>query len=170
MATAQKQIVEWLAARGMAEYADLFVVEKIDLVALFRLTEHDLKELGVALGDRRKILDWAAELNNAANADIAEDIVRPIVAREASSAERRQVTVLFCDLVDSTGLSRKLDPEDLRAVIRAYQETVSQIVRQLDGFVAGFRGDGVLVYFGYPNAHEDDAERAVRAGLDLVAA
>ncbi|PKP68241.1 MAG: guanylate cyclase, partial [Alphaproteobacteria bacterium HGW-Alphaproteobacteria-5] len=158
-------INDWLAERGMSEYAELFVKQKIDLGVLVQLTEQDLRELGVALGDRRKILGWIAELDKSVAAS------RQAAPTDAAlSAERRQVTVLFSDLVDSTGLSRRLDPEDLRAVIRAYQEAVTKIVRAYDGFVAGFRGDGVLVYFGYPQAHEDDVERAVRAALELVPA
>ena len=87
-----------------------------------------------------------------------------------TDAERRQVTVMFSDLVGSTALSARMDPEDLREVISAYQKCVAETVRRFGGFVAKYMGDGVLVYFGYPQAHEDDAERAVRAGLELVAA
>ena len=86
------------------------------------------------------------------------------------TAERRQVTVMFSDLVGSTALSARMDPEDLREVISAYQKCVAETVRRFGGFVAKYMGDGVLVYFGYPQAHEDDAERAVRAGLELIAA
>ena len=86
------------------------------------------------------------------------------------AAERRQVTVMFSDLVGSTALSARMDPEDLREIISAYQKCVAETVRRFDGFVAKYMGDGVLVYFGYPQAHEDDAERAVRAGLELIAA
>ena len=86
----------------------------------------------------------------------------------ASTAERRQLTVMFCDLVDSTSLSSRLDPEDLREVIAAYHRAVAGVVARFDGFVAKYMGDGVLVYFGYPRAHEDDAERAVRAGLGSI--
>jgi len=171
MVAARTHIDDWLAERGMSEYAELFAKQKIDLNVLGQLTEQDLRELGVALGDRRKILGWIAGLNNvpgAAKSNTSASQAAP--SPEALSAERRQVTVLFSDIVDSTGLSRRLDPEDVREVIRAYQEAVTRAVKHYDGFVAGFRGDGVLVYFGYPQAHEDDTERAVRAALELVPA
>jgi len=169
MANEPKSILNWLAERGMSEYGALFARERIDLDVLPKLTDQDLKDLGIALGDRRKLLTWSAELDGSGVAPSARS--KPEVMASAELAtERRQVTVLFSDLVDSTGLSRRLDPEDLRGVIRAYQEAVTKIVKQYDGFVAGFRGDGVLVYFGYPTAHEDDVERAVRAALELVPA
>ena len=166
----QQQIRDWLNECGMAQYAEAFCAQNVDLAILPDLTEQDLKDLGVLLGDRRKILAWGAGLKRASSAPEGADGEPGPSQSQSNLGERRQVTVLFCDLVDSTGLSRKLDPEDLRAVIRAYQEAVSKAIRQYDGFVAGFRGDGVLVYFGYPNAHEDDAERAVRAALDLISA
>ena len=93
-----------------------------------------------------------------------------LIEPKAHDAERRQVTVMFSDLVGSTALSARMDPEDLREVISAYQKCVAETVRRFGGFVAKYMGDGVLVYFGYPQAHEDDAERAVRAGLELIAA
>ena len=162
MSHSQRTIAEWLFERGMSEYAELFAKQKIDFSILPQLTEQDLKELGVALGDRRKFLGWFAELLEGG----------PIANNTGNnfSAERRQVTVLFCDLVDSTGLARRLDPEDTRDVIRAYQDAVTAIVRTYDGFVGGYRGDGVLICFGYPLAHEDDVERAVQAAIAIVAA
>jgi class 3 adenylate cyclase len=90
--------------------------------------------------------------------------------RPRDAAERRQVTVMFSDLVGSTALSARMDPEDLREIIAAYQECVAETVKRFEGFVAKYMGDGVLIYFGYPQAHEDDAERAVRAGLELIEA
>ena len=132
------------------------------------LTDQDLKDIGVALGHRRKILAAIAEF-----AGVAPAASKPVLAAEPKtrdSAERRQVTVLFSDLVGSTALSARMDPEDLREVISAYQKCVAETVQRFGGFVAKYMGDGVLVYFGYPQAHEDDAERAVRAGLELVAA
>src|SRR5262249_11595491 len=118
-------------------------------------------------GHRRKILASIAELPGAASSKHAkvEGVVEP-----KPQAERRQVTVMFSDLVGSTVLSARMDPEDLREVISAYQKCVAETVRSFGGFVANYMGDGVLVYFGYPEAHEDDAERAVRAGLELIAA
>jgi class 3 adenylate cyclase len=135
------------------------------------LTDHDLEKLGVVLGDRRKMLRAIANLEARKSAPVAT------VATAASTgpspldtAERRQVTVMFSDLVGSTALSGRIDPEDLREVISAYQKCVAETVERFGGFVAKYMGDGVLIYFGYPQAHEDDAERAVRAGLELVAA
>src|SRR6202007_926047 len=135
------------------------------------LTDQDLKELGVAsLGHRRQLLLAIAELNGdqKSTSHPSSETEAPIAPHD--TAERRQVTVMFSDLVGSTALSARMDPEDLREVISAYQKCVSETVQRFGGFVAKFMGDGVLIYFGYPQAHEDDAERAVRAGLELVAA
>ena len=133
----------------------------------------DLLEIGVAsLGHRRKLLRAIADLKvvEKSEPDVAVAAVAPAGPRPQDSAERRQVTVMFSDLVGSTALSASMDPEDLREVISAYQKCVDETVRRYGGFVAKYMGDGVLIYFGYPQAHEDDAERAVRAGLKLVAA
>jgi class 3 adenylate cyclase/predicted ATPase len=163
-----QRIADWLENLGMSEYAARFAENRIDFSVLPDLTDQDLRELGVVLGDRRKLLRAIRELD----ADAAP-LVSPATSSQPvpqDAAERRQVTVLFSDLVGSTALSSYLDPEDLREVISAYQKCVAATVRRLDGFVANYMGDGVLVYFGYPQAHEDDAERAVRAGLELIAA
>ena len=145
---------------------------KIVLISsvLADLTDQDLEKLGVLLGDRRKMLRWIAELKDAEKVVPAVGIATAAYRRLPTSAERRQVTVMFSDLVGSTALSARMDPEDLREVVLAYQNVVAETVRRFDGFIAEYHGDGVLVYFGYPRAHEDDAERAVRAGLELVAA
>ena len=136
------------------------------------LTAEDLKDLGIGIvGHRRKLLDAIAVLRTDANAEGAPTDTVPTIDRSPKDiAERRQVTVMFSDLVGSTTLSASMDPEDLRELISAYHNCVAEIVRRFDGFVAQYLGDGVLVYFGYPQAHEDDAERAVRAGLELTAA
>ena len=163
-----QQIADWLEKLGMSEYAERFAENKIDVSVLHHLTDQDLKDIGVALGHRRKILAAIAEFAGAAPA-----VSKPVLAAEPKtrdSAERRQVTVLFSDLVGSTALSARMDPEDLREVISAYQKCVAETVQRFGGFVAKYMGDGVLIYFGYPQAHEDDAEQAVRAGLELVAA
>jgi len=163
-----QQIADWLEKLGMPEYSERFSENKIDVSVLPHLTDQDLKDIGVALGHRRKILAAIAEF-----AGVARAASKPVLAAEPKtrdSAERRQVTVLFSDLVGSTALSARMDPEDLREVISAYQKCVAETVQRFGGFVAKYMGDGVLVYFGYPQAHEDDAERAVRAGLELVAA
>jgi class 3 adenylate cyclase len=163
-----QQIADWLEKLGMSEYAQRFAENRIDFSVLRDLTDQDLKDLGVVLGDRRKMLRAIGEL-----AVATAPSPKPTPAAEAKSqetAERRQVTVMFSDLVGSTALSARMDPEDLREVISAYQKCVAETVQRFGGFVAKYMGDGVLVYFGYPQAHEDDAERAVHAGLELVAA
>ena len=164
-----QQIADWLEKLGMSEYADRFAENRIDFSVLPDLTDQDLEKLGVLLGDRRKMLRAIAKLE-ALDAPIAVATTTPATPRSVDTAERRQVTVMFSDLVGSTALSARMDPEDLREVISAYQKCVAETVQRFGGFVAKYMGDGVLVYFGYPQAHEDDAERAVRAGLELVAA
>jgi class 3 adenylate cyclase len=159
-------IDEWLASIGLSEYAQRFADNAIDLSVICDLTEQDLKDLGVLLGHRRKILRAIAELDGAAPA-LTEAASEPVPRDEA---ERRHLTVMICDLVGSTALSARLDPEDMRAVIDAYHAACARITRTYDGFLAEFRGDGILAYFGYPLAHEDDAERTVRASLDIIAA
>src|SRR5271170_3977023 len=154
---ATMDVGDWLRSLGLGQYDAAFRDNEIDGEVLPKLTGEDLKELGVgALGHRRKILSAIAELHASA------------AAPAPAQAERRRLTVMFCDLVGSTALSGRLDPEDLREVIRAYQDACSGAVARYDGFVAKFVGDGVLAYFGFPRAHEDDAERAARAGLDIV--
>jgi class 3 adenylate cyclase/tetratricopeptide (TPR) repeat protein len=162
-----QQIAEWLEKLGMSEYADRFAENKIDVSVLRHLTDQDLKDIGVALGHRRKML---AAISAVAAATATEPKVFEPEPKRQDTAERRQVTVMFSDLVGSTALSARMDPEDLREVISAYQKCVAETVQRLGGFVAKYMGDGVLVYFGYPQAHEDDAERAVRAGLELIGA
>jgi class 3 adenylate cyclase len=128
----------------------------------------DLKDLGVTLvGHRRKLLDAIAGLR--AEASRSASLSAALEATD-KAAERRQVTVMFSDLVGSTSLSARMDPEDLREIISAYQTCVASVVRRFEGFIAKYMGDGVLIYFGYPQAHEDDAERAVRAALEAIAA
>ena len=163
-----QQIAEWLEKLGMSEYAQRFAENEIDVSVLRHLTDQDLKDIGVALGHRRKMLAAIAEFAGAAPA--AASLSLAAEPKTQDSAERRQVTVMFSDLVGSTALSARMDPEDLREVISAYQKCVAETVQRFGGFVAKYMGDGVLVYFGYPQAHEDDAERAVRAGLELIAA
>ena len=165
-------VVVWLRSLGLGQYEKVFRENEVDETVLPSLTAEDLKELGVAaLGHRRKILDAIAGLRGDANAtSAAAPDPATVDASPRDTAERRQVTVMFSDLVGSTALSARMDPEDLRDVISAYQKCVAETVRRFGGFVAKYMGDGVLVYFGYPQAHEDDAERAVRAGLELIVA
>src|SRR5215510_12107025 len=162
---AMKGIAEWLASIGLSEYAQRFTDNAIDLSVVRDLTEQDLKDLGVPLGHRRKILRAIAELP-AAPAPI-ETATEPVARDEA---ERRHLTVMICDMVGSTALSARLDPEDMNAVIDAYHTACARIMLTYDGVIGDFRGDGILAYFGYPRAHEDDAERTVRAALDIIAA
>ena len=168
-------IVVWLRSLGLGKYEAIFRENEIDETVLPSLTHENLKELGVAsLGHRVKLLDAIAALRSDASGktpsvDAATTSSTPS-AHPEDRAERRQVTVMFSDLVGSTALSARMDPEDLREVISAYQKCVAETVQRFGGFVAKYMGDGVLIYFGYPQAHEDDAERAVRAGLELVAA
>ena len=152
----------WLRGLGLERYEAAFRENRIEVDVLPSLTAEDLKELGVTLvGDRRRLLDAIAKLG-------VEAPARPVTAAPVrADAERRQLTVMFCDLVGSTALSARLDPEDYREVIAAYHRVVADAVRSFDGFVAKYMGDGVLVYFGYPQAHEDDAERAVAPGCVL---
>jgi class 3 adenylate cyclase len=166
-----QQVADWLQKLGLGKYAQSFAENDINFSILTDLTDQDFKELGVAsLGHRRQLLRAIAELTDGeppSSKPIAE-LIAPAAPRD--TAERRQVTVMFSDLVGSTALSARMDPEDLREVITAYQKCVAESVQGFGGFVAKYMGDGVLIYFGYPQAHEDDAERAVRAGLELVAA
>ena len=157
-------IKEWLNSHGLSEYADRFTKNRIDLSILPDLTDEDLKELGILLGDRRRILRLIAEL--------APKPQVPTIpgSRPLEGAERRQVTVMFADLVGSTALSAGMDPEDLRDVFAAYSSCAEETMTMFGGNVAQYMGDGILVYFGYPHAHEDDAAQAVRAGLALIAA
>jgi class 3 adenylate cyclase len=158
-------IAEWLEKLGFGQYAQRFTENDIDFALLAKLTDANLKELGVtSLGHRMRLLEAIAER---AAPSAALTLAEP---KASDTAERRQVTVMFSDLVGSTALSARMDPEDLREIISAYQKCVAETVQRFGGFVAKYMGDGVLVYFGYPQAHEDDAERAVRAGLELVVA
>jgi class 3 adenylate cyclase len=165
-------VSDWLRTHGFARYEAAFAANAIDSNVLPALTENDLKKLGVPLRDRKRLIrairatladPWEARLPNegAGRSRSEQSRVRGL--------ERRHLTVMICDLAASTALSARLDPEDMRAVTDAYHAACGRIVASYDGFLAEFRGDGILACFGYPHAHEDDAERAVRAGLDIVA-
>ena len=163
----------WLRSLGLEEYEKAFRENKVDAAVLPKLTAEDLRDLGVAaVGDRRKLLEAIEGLRSDRKPEPTPSEISstaPAPTKD-TAAERRQVTVMFSDLVGSTALSARMDPEDLREVISVYQKCVAETVQRFGGFVAKYMGDGVLVYFGYPQAHEDDAERAVRAGLELVTA
>ena len=161
-------VADWLRSVGLERYAQAFDENDVDAAVLPSLTADDLIGLGVtSIGHRRRLLAAIAALRTEA------PTASTAVSREAppsAEAERRQLTVMFSDLVGSTELSTRLDPEDLREVIAAYHRAVAEVVAGFDGLVAKYMGDGVLIYFGYPQAHEDDAERAVRAGLGVIEA
>jgi class 3 adenylate cyclase/tetratricopeptide (TPR) repeat protein len=159
-------IGEWLVSLGMAEYTERFAENGIEIDVLSELTDQDFEKLGVLLGHRRRMLKAIRELDQPPPA--APQVATAASAAPRDSAERRQLTVLFCDLVGSTALSGRLDPEDMRGIIRAYHRCCTELIERSGGVVAKFMGDGVLAYFGYPQAHEHDAERAIQVGLALV--
>jgi class 3 adenylate cyclase len=173
-----QQIADWLAKLGMSEYTQCFAENDIDLSVLPHLTDQDLKELGVSLGHRRKILAAIAKLSDgpavvarAASAGTPRKPA-PILAAAPptmteSAGERRYLTVMFCDLVGSTGISAQLDAEEWRDLVGAYLDAACTAVTEMGGHVAKKLGDGLMVLFGYPVAQENDAERAARAALSI---
>ncbi len=179
-----RHVEQWLDKLGLSQYATAFVENAIGWDVLADLTAQDLESMGVKLGDRKRILKAIESLVPvvfpAARPGLAEGIAqKPLTpppterrrtAATAAQAERRQLTVMFCDMVGSTALSTRLDPEDMSEVLRTFQHTCAEVIAGFDGFIARYMGDGMLVYFGYPRAHEDDAERAVRTGLGIAAA
>jgi class 3 adenylate cyclase/predicted ATPase len=164
-------VAAWLRGLGLERYAPAFRDNDIDGELLRQLTAEDLRELGIAsIGHRRRLLDAIAAFEAPTPAADASRLAAETIATLApkGDAERRQLTVMFCDLVGSTALSARLDPEDLRGIIGAYHRCVAETVEGFSGYVARYMGDGVLIYFGYPQAREDDAERATRCGLAVV--
>ena len=169
------EVAAWLYGLGLGQYEKAFRENDIDAEVLMDLTAEDLIGLGVAsIGHRRKLLAAIATLRTASiSATTLATTAPAAISRKASlatEAERRQLTVMFVDLVDSTALAARLDPEEMAEVLRTYQSAVAGAIARFEGHVAKYMGDGVLAYFGYPRAHEDEAERAVRAGLAVVAA
>ena len=157
-----KEVSEWLEKLGLGQYISSFIENDIDIQLLPQLTDADLKEIGIkSLGHRKKILAAIEALDKPES-----KAATPVLSR--GEAERRQLTVMFCDLAGSTELSQRLDPEDLRDINRAYQDACKMAIERYEGYIARYMGDGVLAYFGFPQAHEDDAERAVHAGLAVV--
>ena len=161
---------DWLRSLGLGQYEAAFRENEIDDTVLWSLTAEDLKDLGVSIvGHRRKLLDAIAGLRTDASLKAPlPEVVPPIGRSTKDAAERRQLTVMFCDLVGSTALSARLDPEDMREIIGAYHRRCAEQITKAGGFVAKYMGDGILAYFGYPQAHEDDAERAIRTALALI--
>jgi class 3 adenylate cyclase/tetratricopeptide (TPR) repeat protein len=169
------KINDWLSQLALEKYIDAFSEAEVDFDTLPELTEDDLKELGLPIGPRRKVLGAIRRLGlEGAPADATESVAGektgPASVAPQSDAERRHLTVMFVDLVGSTEMASKVDPEEMRDVITNYQNTIAGVVARFEGFVAKFMGDGVLCYFGWPRANEDDAERAVRAGLAMISA
>ncbi len=164
-------IRSWLEQHNLSKYAEVFADNEIEVADLPDLTEDDLRELGLPMGPRKRLLNIVDDLITSATGSKGStktilgkfDFVAPF-----GEAERRQLTVMFCDLVGSTSLSIRFDPEDYREIIRDYQNAVSKCIHEYDGYIARYLGDGMLIYFGYPQAHEDDAERAVRSGLAVT--
>ena len=171
-------IGSWLRSLELEQYEQVFRDNEIDAEVLPKLTGDDLKGLGVSsIGHRRRLLDAIAALRAGAVPADGDITTTPLAGSRtdermpvSSSAERRQLTVMFCDLVGSTALASRLDPEDLREVLGAYHAAVAEVVTGFGGYVAKYMGDGVLAYFGYPQVQEHDAEQAVRAGLALITA
>ncbi|MCZ6894374.1 MAG: AAA family ATPase [Gammaproteobacteria bacterium] len=167
-------IRQWLEDLGLGQYADAFEAEQIVLDHVPELTDADLGKLGLSMGPRKAVLKAARSLGDSENGADGKRETRTGQAHlpdaHPREAERRQLTVMFCDLVGSTALSEKLDPEDLRDVMAAYQKTAGAVIERYEGHVAQYLGDGVMIYFGWPKAHEDDAQRAIRAGLEIVEA
>src|ERR1700720_753533 len=168
-------VAAWLRGLGLEQYAQLFRDNDIDGEILCGMTAEDLKELGISsFGQRRRLFNAITALGGEPpTRDVAQSATSatsPPTSPPPIDAQRRELTVMFCDLVGSTALSTRFDPEDLRELIGAFHHAVADTVGRFDGFVAKYMGDGVLIYFGYPQAHEDDAERAVRAGLAVIEA
>ncbi|WP_036018907.1 adenylate/guanylate cyclase domain-containing protein, partial [Bradyrhizobium sp. WSM1743] len=169
-------VAAWLRGLGLGQYEETFRENDVDAEVLIDITAEDLIGLGVAsIGHRRKLLAAIAALRaGSTSAIIPAATAAPITVSEkftpTPEAERRQLTVMFVDLVDSTALAARLDPEEMADVLRTYQSAVAGAIARFEGHVAKYMGDGVLAYFGYPRAHENEAERAVRAGLAAVAA
>jgi class 3 adenylate cyclase len=179
------QVLALLRQRGRVTYSTLKRQFQLDDAALEDVKNELIEGQRLALDERGNVLVWAggggaalappALIGPGAQplatpADPAAQAASPAVVSSLPDAERRQLTILFCDLVDSTALASQLDPEELREVMRAYQDTCAKVIARFEGHIAQYLGDGLLVYFGYPLAHEDDAQRAVRAGLGMVEA
>src|SRR5262245_10543413 len=162
----------WLRSLGLGRYELAFIENAIDFDVVPELTEGDLEKLGMQLGDRKRVIKAIKAMAGGSPSALitSEESEPPSNSSPITGAERRHLTVMICDLVGSTALSARLDPEEMGAVIDAFQSACARITRAFDGFLVDFQGDGILAYFGYPRAHEDDAERTVRAGLEIAAA
>ena len=169
-------VADWLRALDLERYEAAFRENDVRAEDVRHLTAEDLEGLGVtAIGHRRRLLVAIAKLNEQRTTETVNPVVEPATTASEplredgiSGGERRQLTVMFCDLVGSTALSEKLDPEELRSLLHGYRTVCGDVIARYDGFVARYVGDGILTYFGWPTAHEEDAERAVRAALEIV--
>src|SRR5262245_55429036 len=164
------ELADWLEKLGMSEYAKCFAENRIDFSVLRDLTDQDLKDLGVVLGDRRKLLRAIANIDDNSPRVAPEPVsssARPTTAATEATGERRYLTVMFCDLVGSTSISAQLDAEEWRDLVGAYLDSASTAVMEVGGHVAKKLGDGLMALFGYPVAQENDAERAARAALSI---
>lgn len=162
-------LTRWLEELGLGKYAATFAEHEIDVEILGQLSEKDLKDIGIPLGPRKKLLQAiAARARDRSDASAGQASASTLAP--SAEAERRQLTVMFCDLVGSTALSTQMDPEDLREIIRRYQEVCTAIIQRYGGYISRYLGDGILIYFGYPRAQEHDPERSLRAGLEIVSA
>src|SRR5262249_8491927 len=166
-----KGIAQWLASIGLERYTQRFIENAIDGDVLPELTEGDLKKLGIPLGDRKRLIRAIKAMAAGSPSAFATSAVggnEQSGQAGMAGAERRHLTVMICDLVGSTALSARLDPEDMHAVIDAYHAACARITRTYDGFLAEFRGDGILAYFGYPSAHEDDPPTTLPPGPHTI--
>jgi class 3 adenylate cyclase len=169
-----QQVADWLQKLGLGQYAQRFAENDITFLILTDLTDQDLKDIGVSLGHRRQLLRAIANLDKTAAASpsapspTAPPIAAPtLTPRPEATGERRHVTVMFCDLVDSTGIAAELDAEEWRDLVGAYVDAASTAITEMGRKVAKKLGDGLMALFGHPVAHENDAERAVRAALAI---
>ncbi|MSQ58891.1 MAG: hypothetical protein EXR36_04425, partial [Betaproteobacteria bacterium] len=154
---------DWLRQYGLEQYASVFAENDVDFAVARKLTEADLKDLGLTLGHRKRFLEAVETLG-------APPALDPAMNEVIAEAERRQLTIMFCGLVGSTALAQQLDPEALRDLMKQYQQACRSVIEKYEGHVTQYLGDGLMVYFGFPRAHEDDAERAVRSALEIVGA
>ena len=161
-------IKQWLTAQGLEKYCDVFIENELTLEVIDELTEDDLKELGLPMGVRKLFLKRVRENVSEQSLSSFESTSRPLTDAKEGRSERRQLTVMFLDIVGSTALSEKLDPEEYRAILLAYQSMMVKVIQFFDGYVAKYLGDGLMAYFGYPIAFEDAAERSLRAGVEVI--
>jgi len=169
-------VEQWLSDLGLGKYAEVFAESEIGVDILPKMNSDDLREMNIPLGPRKLLLEAIAELRAKQESTVitqatpAADGASPDRKPTTSDAERRQLTVMFCDMVGSTALSARLDPEDYREVVRSYQDACAGAISRCGGYVGKFLGDGVIAYFGWPKAHEDDARQAISTGLGIIAA